>query len=287
MNRPVLSEYPGSTTLSPQITSYELLGARIKMRLGYPLVNVEIADEQLYDCISESIELYTKFSGYTEEYLVFDSSLYTPGVGIAIDKLASRTPTMTTSQVSGLSAIFDYDLNCYRKVIDCFSFDPSNSTGINTLFTLEQTMAQQVYSNYMIGNYGFDLVAWEVMKGFIETRAKVLGMIPYFQFDSRRQLLKLIPEPKVAEPYLGAVGCYIEKAIKDLVCERWVQDYATALIKITVGRVRTKFGGTNLFGGGSVNGSDLLQEGQQEKEKLTAQLQQEYTDVAPPMFFIG
>jgi len=112
-------------------------------------------------------------------------------------------------------------------------------------------------------------------------------MIPYFQFDQRRQLLKIIPEPKVRDPYLGVVGCYIEKPIKDLVCERWVQDYVTALAKITVGRVRTKFQGTALFAGGSINGTDLLQEGMNEKEKLITQLQTEYTDVPPPVFFLG
>ena len=60
--------------------------------------------------------------------------------------------------------------------------------------------------------------------------------------------------------------------------------------KIVVGRVRSKYTGTSLFGGGSLN-SELLTEGLKEKEELETQL---YTGAAPgqgdsdpPLFFVG
>ena len=39
--------------------------------MGEPLVNVEIADEQIYLNIDLAIEYFTKYAGYTEEYLLF------------------------------------------------------------------------------------------------------------------------------------------------------------------------------------------------------------------------
>ena len=278
--------YKGGTTLNPLVTSYDTLSVRIQHQLGAPLINLEISDEQIYDNISDSIEYFTKWAGYTEEYLVFNSKLYVPGVGLKIDDLFTASMEMRTSGVSSLSASFDYDLASQRKVIDVFEFSKGEDTGINTLFTLEQAMAQQIYSSYMIGNFGFDLITWEVLKGFIDTRNKVLAMTDQFRFDSRTQILRIIPEPRSTHTYLGVVGCYVERPIKDLIRERWVQKYALALTKISIARVREKYTGTNLFGGGSVN-ANLLAEGIKEKETLEQELMNNLQDTSPATFFLG
>jgi hypothetical protein len=279
--------YRGGTTFNPSVTSYDTLSFRIQRQLGAPLINLEISDEQVYDCITDSIEYFTKWAGYTEEYLVFDSKLYKSGVGIKVDDLINKTPEMYKSLTANLSAGYDYDMASYRKVTDCFCFEKGEDTGINTLFTMEQAMAQQIYSSYMIGNFGFDLITWETLKSFIDTRNKVLAMTTQFRFDPRTQILRLLPEPKSDHTYLGVVGCYIERPIKDLIRERWVQKYALALTKIAVARVREKYSGTNLFGGGQVNSQTLLGEGIKEKETLEQELMNSYQDNAPPTFFIG
>jgi hypothetical protein len=318
--------YKGGTNLNPQVVTYENLSERIQRQLGAPLINLEITDTQIYDCITDAIEYFSKWAGYTEEYLVFDSKLYVPGVGIKVDELVRKTdellrkakplssqtsttnvvcevdsdlaaewdsslPTETTTPANPncveVDEDYDFDLASYRKVIDCFEFSKGEDTGINTLFTLEQAMAQQIYSSYMVGNFGFDLITWEVLKGFIDTRNKVLALQCQFRFDSRTQLLKLMPEPNLNHTYLGVVGCYIERAIKDLIKERWVQKYALALAKIMIARVREKFTGTSMMGGGSVNATTLLAEGLKEKEVLEQELMNNYQDVAPPTFFIG
>jgi len=280
--------YHGGTTFNPVVTSYDTLSFRIQRQLGAPLINLEISDEQVYDCITDSIEYFTKWAGYTEEYLVFESKLYTAGVGIKVDDLINKTPELKNGTgVPNLSAGYDIDLASYRKVVDCFEFAKGEDTGINTLFTLEQAMAQQIYSSYMIGNFGFDLITWETLKSFIDTRNKVLAMTPQFRFDPRTQILRIIPEPKLEHTYLGVVGCYIERPIKDLIRERWVQKYALALTKIAIARVREKYSGTTLFGGGQINSQNVLQEGLKEKEQLEQELMNSYQDNSPPTFFIG
>lgn len=204
------------------------------------------------------------------------------GVHIFKDPLVS-----VITRTECINTFYDYDLLSYRKVIDCFSYEAGESTGINTLFTLEQAMAQQIYSSYMIGNFGFDLVTWEVLKGFIDTRNKVLAQKQHFRFDNRSQMLRITPEPRESESYFGIVGCYIERPIKDLIKERWVYEYARALTMISVGNVRGKYSGTGLFGGGQVNGSDIRQQGITEKENLEKRLRTEYEDNMPSMFFVG
>jgi hypothetical protein len=284
----VLPRYtPGSTNLNSKIDSYDSLAQRIRRQMGEPLVNVEIANEQIYDSIAQAMEYYTKYAGYTEEFLVFDSKIYERGVGIKVDTLINETAEMYKSETAGLSAGYDYDLESYRRVLDCFAFTYGETTGINTLFTMEQAMSQQIYSSYMIGNFGFDLITWETLKGFIDTRNKVLAMTPHFRFDPKRQILRIIPEPISEQTYMGVVGCYIERPIKDIINERWVYRYSLALSKITVGNVRGKFSGTNLFGGGQVNYNDFMSQGIQERDALEAELKNSYEDQTPAMFFLG
>jgi hypothetical protein len=281
------ANYRGGTALNPQITTYDTLAARVKRQLGFPLVNIEISDEQMYDNITDAIEYFTKWAGQTEEFLVFDSRLYVKGVGLDVGTMVNTTPEMYTSRVNGLSAAYDYDLASLRRVVDCFSFNYGESTGINTLFTLEQALSQQIYSSYMLGSFGYDLTTWEVLKQFIDLRTKVLAMTPHFRFDNKTQILRILPEPSPRESYYGVVGCYLERPIKDVISERWVLKYTLALTKIAVANVRGKIKGTALMGGGTVNADDFMQQGIKEKDELEKELATSYIDNTPPMFFLG
>lgn len=415
-----------STNLANKIGNYQALADRICYDLGFPLVNLEIHGQQLFTNIARSIEMYSKFAGYTEEFLVFDSNLYTRGKGLDVEKLLTRTPELTSTYsttlkttiattntvatltsasfntnsnntfiplfsfdvsdiivdpseytftvtlddtntqitkllsvaVSGASEasvtnteygtvfttsteIFDLSTTVasnlvtigivplatksgsvnanrnattitdastqiltsyspvinnfdeltkeYRKVIDVYSFDESSNTSIQNLFTIEQSLAQQTYFSYAMGNYGFDLISWYTMKQWMETRSKMLAISRTFKFDERRQHLVLYPEPKDKERFYGVFGAYVERSIGDLIKEPWVFQYALALTKITIGRIRSKFTGTQLFGGGTLDTS-LLQEGLSEKKELEQMLltgTPGFGDAAPPSFFVG
>jgi len=186
--------------------------------------------------------------------------------------------------------MYDYDINDYRKVIDIWSFNQGTHTGVNTLFTLEQSLAQQTYFSYAMGNYGFDLVSWYAVKEWLELREKLLVTKPSIHWDFRTQYMRLIPEPR--NKYYGVIACYVELPVKDLVKELWVYKYALALTKLQVGRTRSKFSNVPLIGGGTVNsnGDALLREGKEEKDELEKQMYEGAPglgDAAPPMFFVG
>ena len=188
---------------------------------------------------------------------------------------------------------FDYDVMDYRKVIAVVDFEEGSTTGINTLFTIEQTLAQQTYFSYAMGNYGFDLISWYVLKDWLKMREKLLATKPSYDFDDRTQILRLYPQPKSSRDsstqYYGVIQCYVERPLKDIIKEQWVYQYSLALTKIVLGRIRGKFSGTTLFGGGSIN-ADMLDEGLKEKEALETKLYEGapgFGDAEPPMFFVG
>lgn len=278
-----------STELAPRVTSFTVLAERISHSLGYPLIDVDAHANQINEYISISCEMFAKFAGYTEEHLVFDSSLYETKKGINLQDLFSSTPGLSAFYNS-VSGGHDTLLNDSRKVIDVWSFEEGSSSGINTLFTIEQSLAQQTYFSYSMGNYGFDLISWYTLKNWLEVREKVLAVKRTFQFNPANQHLLMFPEPTANQKFYGIVGCYVEKPLKQLVKEHWVYQYALALTKIGIGRVRGKFAGVQLFGGGSLNYTDLLQEGLNEKKELETMLLEGtpgFGDAAPPQFFVG
>ena len=381
-----------STNLSNKISTFNELSDRILNTLGYPFINIEIHRDSLYTNIQIAVEMFTKFAGYTQEYLLFDSDLYIKNQGIRLDHLFTintkgtfgqeyldgvNTPDFTnrienkptnatyiaTSDISStafttssaLSTVFtegnslsandiidgtiydriiedlpslsssfivqpvksfsilgsvsgadspnvdtsyfnsyDYDVMDYRKVIAVQDFEEGSSTGINQLFTIEQTLAQQTYFSYAMGNYGFDLISWYVLKDWMEMREKLLATKRSYSYDDRTQMLRMYPQPRAgsgsAERFYGVVMCSVERPIRDVIKEHWVYQYALALTKITVANIRGKYGTVTLFGGGSLNSSDLMTQGLAEKANLEAMLYEGAPglgDNEPPMFFVG
>ena len=383
-----------STNLNNKIDTYDRLGERIKRTLGYPIVSLEIHTDQLRENIQIAVEYFTKYAGYTKEFLIFDSAMYETNKGIRLDLLYTLANTdldSTAKEVAGtnplgpgpewygsspesifvctsgllssvfssssaLSAtfatggrgisqfelfdeslyasitaydgfdrpelglnsfglssvftenkrntltyeglsssavyfqnVFDYDIMEYRKVVDVVDFEEGSTTGINTLFTLEQTLAQQTYFSYALGNYGFDLVSWYTLKEWIDTREKMLAIRRDIKFDPRTQYMQMYPQPS-GDRFYGVLAAYLERPIRDVIKEQWVYEYALALCMMTIGRVRGKFGNVALLGGGSLN-YEMLEEGKARKVELEAKLLEGaspgFGDGDPAMFFVG
>ena len=280
----------GSTTLNSSVTSYDKVVDRIKYQLGHPVTRIELCNDQIYDFIDQACEWYTKYAGTTEEYMMFDSSQYVCGVGIQLDEVLTKISKyycVCGTGTAAMSAQFiDCDLQDYRKVVGVFSLDPVESTGTDTLFTMDYLFAQQAYYSYLLGSFGFDMITWHVLKDWLKTREKMFATRPYFTFDPRTQRLKLFPEPLMPnQQFVGILGVHVERPIRDLVKERWVQRYALALSKIALGHIRGKFGSVTLFGGATIQGSDLMRQGEAEKEALEKELMENYGEVTPPLFF--
>jgi len=195
----------------------------------------------------------------------------------------------STANLQKFDNMYDYDIMDYRKVVSIIDFEEGSSAGLNTLFTIEQTLAQQTYFSYAMGNYGFDLVSWWTVKDWLKTREKVLALRRSYEFDDRTQYLRLYPEPTSAVRFYGVLPAYVERPLRDLIKELWVYKYALALTKINVGIVRGKLGSTTVLGG-QIFSQDLLQQGITERDALEQQL---YTtsaglgDSDPVGFLIG
>jgi len=283
--------WEGGTTLNSAVRTYTDLASRIKMQFGWPSVDVELCDAVIYDNINQSLEWFSKYAGYTDEWLMFDSSEYVAGMGINMkDVFSTLGKSYNTDQESVSGRVYDYDLAEERRVISIHGFDPVEYSGTDYLFTMDYMFAQQTAFGAMMGGggQGFDLVTWHVLKEWIELRKKLFATDPEVIFDKRTQMMRLIPEPtRRGNRYVGVIGAWVERPICDMIAERWVYQYTLALSSIQLGNIRGKFGAVNLLGGGSVQWNDILSQGIKMKDQLELELQDKFGESQPLGMFVG
>jgi hypothetical protein len=285
-----------STHLNSRINSIESLATRNLRFLGCPLNKLELAKDQAYEAISKAVELYTQYTEPDTEFLLFDSDLYVPGVGIKMDNLMSYTPELSSqydptdpNTVVGR----DYDLNDWRRVIDVNNIEVGENHGTNILFTMQYAMVQQMGALMHSGglNKGFDLITWYNMNEFLELRNKMLALKIFTRFDPNTQILRLLPEPGGADygKYWALIECKVEPRFRDCLKNHWIQEYSLALMKIMIGHVRGLYNGIQLLGQGQINYQDMMQQGREDKQRLEDQLLKGtggFVGGAPPSFII-
>lgn len=293
MSEPLSAFY--STYLNNRIDTIDKLGVRNLRQLGCPLQNLEIAIDQAREFAAMAIEMYTRYAGYTEEYLLFHSDLYRKGYGIKLDELVStKTPELSARHDPNdpdTIVGYDYELEDYRRVVDVVNFEEGSSTGVNILFSVQASLMQSLGYNFYGagGSKTFDLVSWYNLNEYLELRNKLISNKIYFRFDADNQVLKLFPEPNSGFKYYGLIKCYVEKRVVDCLKSIFVQQYSLALTKIAIGTVRGKYAGTQLLGNGSINYNDMLTQGLNEKKDLEDKLLNGtggFADMAPPSFLV-
>lgn len=207
----------------------------------------------------------------------------------------TSTSAYTTSACE-TSAFFDHDIMMSRKVVDVTSLDRNGTfggIGETYLYGLDYAIAQNLWGGTAltvnVASRGFDFVTYELLGQYMDLAKRMLAREYEFRFNRDTQRLKIIPEPPRSRDsnLCFIITCYVEKPIAHLIKERWVLNYALALTMIAVGHTRTKYGSVALFGGGTINGTDIMSQGLELREKLENELMNNFGEVCPPRFFVG
>ena len=186
--------------------------------------------------------------------------------------------------------MFDYDILDYRKVVSVVNYSESGVSSITSLYNFDTSLAQQFFYTNQFNHRSFGLTSWYALHEWRNLYEKMLAVKRGWHFNKDTQYLTLTPQPKIGERFFGIVECWVERPLKDVLKEPWVFDYALALVKEMLGRVRSKWGdGVQMLGGGSLTGNALAQEGVQKQKELLDELikNQAYGAMHKPRFFIG
>jgi hypothetical protein len=258
------------------------------------------------------------FSYYNSSYN--DCVRHTP-VKVPVDVTFANCQTITEigTVSSTLSSNYDTYINRKRKVLGVFNADTSSQGGYfggggDLLFNFDYALLANTFGYDLMGNrnvlgkQGYDLLTYHMARSFVEHSKKILRYVSY-QFNPKTQYLKLMPEPSginnlsnsgcpsgcsgngIMNPMATQcyiVGVYLEPPVEQILSSYFIKEYVLALSMITLGRIRSTYGGVTLYGGATLTGEQLLQSGNEKAEKLLTELRDEYRHgTAPAMFLVG
>lgn len=235
-----------------KIDTQEGLREWIKEELGAPCLHVEMEDSVIETKIDDAIKLFSKHSG--------DASY--------------RTAMILNITAGENEYIVDDNIDA---VINLNHDQGSFGGGIDSIFTPNNLVYTYEYGFGLAGitQYGNEnLTSWKAAMEFIEQSRNLLRAEYFLEFNKYSSTLTLTPKP--ARDMAAVLEVYSNRdfgnSISEIYDEEWVKSYSLALCKIITGRIRSKFQGTPLPGGGSLDGEGILSEGITERDKLKEDL---------------
>ena len=277
-------------------SDYELLHKSVEEK-DKPEIDMLYAMSQKYpdgieplSIISEKLYKYlvTKRGYETEMFKKSKDTVFT--LGGEKQELHTETDLGKERKPLQYNKMFDYDIMDYRKVVSVVNYSESGVSSITSLYNFDTSLAQQFFYTNQFNHRSFGLTTWYALHEWRNTYEKLLATKRGWNFNKDTQYLTLTPQPRMGERFFGIVECWVEKPLKDVLKEPWVFDYALALVKEMLGRVRSKWGDSvQMLGGGSLTGNALAQEGVNKQKELLDELikNQAYGAMHKPRFFVG
>jgi hypothetical protein len=221
----------------------------IKRRLGYPVIQLEIENQQILDCIEDALLLFNRHSGDTNNRMAY---------------------------VLVLSAdVQEYDIPENVEAVLGFDNQADVGSSVTVLFSPINQMYNQGYINFFSSSFGGGLTTFEMGMQYLELMHNTLEAQYQIDFNKYTHKLKIYPKP--VQTMVGVLDAWVkyvpgENEKSTLYDEWWVREYAVALSKIILGHIWSKYTGMVIPGGATLNGAQMLQQGLVEKKELEDKL---------------
>jgi|TARA_R100000030_G_scaffold97078_1_gene85757 hypothetical protein len=274
-------------------TRQELIDYSLR-KLGAPVLEVNVADEQIDDLVDDTIQFFNErhFDGVERMYLKYKITQddIDRGKGPS-DPGVSGITTTTVSNSVGLTTQFNYEENNnYIQVPDSvigiekvFKFDASSISG--GMFSIKY----QLFLNDLYYFNSVELLQYSMTKTYLEDIDFLLTTDKQIRFNKRqgRMYLDIDWGSQNAGDYL-IIDCYraLDPAnFSKVYNDTFVKQYLTALIKKQWGQNLIKFQGVKLPGGTELNGRQLYEDGERDLAEIRQKMTSDYE--MPPLDFIG
>ena len=285
--------------MSKPASRQELIDYSLR-RLGEPVVEINVADEQIEDLIDDGIQYFQErhFDGVERMYLKYKLTEDDINRGQATNETgSSNTLGITTTSgisttVSGMSTMTNsfYETSNFIQVPDSvigvekvFKFDSSTISG--GMFSIKY----QLFLNDLYKFNSVDLLQYSMTKTYLEDIDFLLTTDKQLRFNKRQGRLYIDMDwgSETKDTYL-IIDCYRildPNTFTNVYNDSFLKKYVTALIKRQWGQNLLKFRGTRLPGGVELNGRELYEDAQRDLDDIKQRMIQEYE--LPPYDFIG
>jgi len=264
-------------------------------RLGAPVLEINVADDQIDDLVDDALQYFHErhFDGVERMYLKYKITQQdidrgkangTNGVGIVT--------TTGSSNISGIgtTSFNFYETANYIQVPDSvigiekvFKFDTSSISG--GMFSIKY----QLFLNDLYYFNSVELLQYTMVKKYLEDIDFLLTTDKQIRFNKRQNRMYLDIEwaTQKADSFI-VIDCYRILNPNDFTKvynDSFLKKYLTSLIKKQWGQNLIKFRGVKLPGGIELNGRELYEDAIRELEDIKQRMAMDYE--LPPYDFIG
>ena len=227
----------------------------ILARLGHPVVRVELTPYQLKTCIDEAVgTMYNHAPLFATQFVTFETS-----AGINTYKL----PPYILNNLEYV--VYKKTLLSIQQAAGTLEFD----------FFIKYFQDNFLFQNFGIGDF-------YLLQQNLEMMRKILGQEGSFTVLNN-QYLHVAPRPVINGQVVIVIYRGLDSNTIHPAYRNWIQQYALASAKGTLGQIRGKYDTVPSPGGGAkLNGAALVQESQDERDKLLERLLNEFEE--PPRF---
>ena len=271
-----------------------------KRQLGAPVLEINVAEEQIEDNLDDTITFYQDrhFDGVEKMYLKhkitkdFTDTVQASGQDGAESSLGITTTTSSSVNITGIGATtfgFEETQN--------FIQIPDAVIGIEKLFKVDSraiasnmfNLTYQLFLNEIYYFSSMELMQYTMTKRYLEDIDFILHPDKQIRFNRRQNRLYIDSDySSMKEDDYLIIECYRVLNPNDypkVYNDRWVKNYFTAKLKKQWGQNLIKFQGVKLPGGIELNGRAIYDDGVAEMQAIEDKMSTEFE--LPPLDFIG
>ena len=267
-----------------------------KRQLGAPVLEINVADEQVDDLVDDALQYFHErhFDGVTQTFLKYKVTQDDIDRGRARggNSTVGIVTTTASATIAGISTTFSFEENSnYLQVppsvigvTKIFRFDGSN-TVTNNMFSVKY----QLFLNDIYYWGSTELLTYAMTKTYLEDIDFLLNTEKMIRFNQRSDRLYLdIDWGSVNVGDYFIIDCYRLLDPNDFSRvwnDSFLKRYTTALIKRQWGQNLIKFQGVKLPGGIELNGRQIYDDAEKELQIIREQMSNTYE--LPPLDMIG
>ncbi len=267
-----------------------------KRQLGAPVLEINVADEQIDDLIDDALQYFHErhFDGVIQTYLKYKITQgdVDRGRGRGGSNPVGLVTTTASSTIDGSSVTFSFEENSnYVQV-------PPQVIGINKIFrydgsqTVTNNMFSVKYQMFLNDIYNFsstEILSYAMTKRYLEDMDFALNTEKQIRFNQRQDRLYLdVDWGEVSKDDYLILDCYRlldPNNFSRVWNDSFLKRYVTQLIKRQWGQNLLKFQGVKLPGGIELNGRQIYDDAQKELDAIREVMSNTYE--LPPLDMIG
>jgi len=267
-----------------------------KRQLGAPVLEINVADEQIDDLIDDALQYFHErhFDGVVQTYLKYKITEgdINRGRTRGDNQTVGIVTTTASSTIDGSSVTFSFEENSnYLQV-------PPQVIGINKIFrydgsqTVTNNMFSVKYQMFLNDMYYFsstEILTYAMTKRYLEDMDFALNTEKQIRFNQRQDRLYLdVDWSDVTKDDYLIIDCYRLLDPNDFSRvwnDSFLKRYVTQLIKRQWGQNLLKFQGVKLPGGIELNGRQIYDDAQKELDVIREIMSNTYE--LPPLDMIG